>query len=391
MVTSNGFHTFLMALKLSIRSRNSLLNDFKNYEKETGLIRIRPMMDQGDIIIPNCHIIEYTKKNSGISFVIINNVYSKDSPYIVKARINPKILSGTNDYITAATFEIMQKVIITFNREVKKISRILKNFSYYTLQRIDYCINFDIKELGLNCYPQQIIKLIKQSDIPPHFFERTEYSKTSHRKQTDNFSFYLQCKSVVVNCYWKHWQLSNEYPDCPDLNRSYNVIRFEIQCKYSKVYNISKLIENSKDACNVLNEMFSDSLASEVITRYFNKIIGTGNYYTLATARKMILRQNFKPKKEDRLISALEFVNGMRGIANAKAALKNTNNLDEFNRSLRELNDLGINPVTIPKDWGIKTIPNLLGAYYNKLSDLQFNTLQEERKLEVLKEWIPSK
>lgn len=390
MVTSQGFHTFLMALKLSMRSRNSLLNDFKNYEKETGLIRVRPMRDNGDNIIPNCHVVEYTQKNSGISFVIINTVYSKDSPYIVKARINPKILSGTNDYITAATSEIMQKVIVAFNREVKKISRVLKNFYYYTLQRIDYCINFDIKELGLCCSPRQMMKLIKQADIPPHFSERVEYNTTSHRKKTDDFSFYLQCKSVAVNCYWKHWQLSNEYHDCPDLNSSYNVIRFEIQCKYAKVYNMSKLLEISQGYWKVFDDMFSDSLASKVLTRYFDKIIGTGNYYTLATARRMILWQNFKPKKEDRLISALEFVNRMRGIANAKAALKNTNNLDEFNRSLRELNELGINPVAIPKDWGIKTIPNLLCTYYNKLSNLHFDALQEERVMEMLKEYLPS-
>lgn len=391
MLTSQGFHTFLMALKLSMRSRNSLLNDFKNYEKETGLIRVRPMKNQCGNIIPNCHIVEYTQKNSGISFLIIHNVYSTDFPYVVKAIINPKILSGTADYVTAATSEIMQKVIITFNREVRKISHVLKNFYYYTLQRIDYCINFDVKELGLGCSPEQMIKLIKQADIPPHFSERVEYNTTSHRRKTDNFSFYLQCKSVVVNCYWKHWQLFNEYPDCPDLNRSYNVIRFEIQCKYAKVYNMSKLLEISQGYWKVIDEMFSDSLASQVLTRYFNKIIGAGNYYTLDAARKMILRRNFKLQKEHRLISTLEFVNSMRGIANAKSALKNADNSDEFNRSLRELNELGINPVTIPKDWGIKTIPNLLCTYYNKLSNLHFDALQEERLMEMLKEYLPSK
>ena len=105
----------------------------------------------------------------------------------------------------------------------------------------------------------------------------------------------------------------------------------------------------------------------------------------------MILRRNFKLQKEHRLISTLEFVNSMRGIANAKSALKNADNSDEFNRSLRELNELGINPVTIPKDWGIKTIPNLLCTYYNKLSNLHFDALQEERLMEMLKEYLPSK
>ena len=58
------------------------------------------------------------------------------------------------------------------------------------------------------------------------------------------------------------------------------------------------------------------------------------------------------------------------GIAKAKAGLYGKD-LDDFRRSLRELADLGINPVTIPEEWGITYIPNLLDAYYDKISEEQ--------------------
>jgi hypothetical protein len=40
----------------------------------------------------------------------------------------------------------------------------------------------------------------------------------------------------------------------------------------------------------------------------------------------------------------------------------------EFNRSLNELDDINVNPVTIPRDWKINHIPNIL-RYYDDMTD----------------------
>lgn len=366
MFTSLGYHTFTIFRRLTIDEAVALLREFKRHRNETGEIRVRPARDGKGDIIPNFHIIEYINGNKGITWTITYNYLLGEKPYSIKAKVNPKILIGTNDYIEAANSDYLEKVEALFNDEIKKLSPILGEFRWYSLSRIDYCINFDVKELGLNCSPERIIKLIKQSDIPTHFTERTEYDKTSRRTKTDKFSFYLMCNSAVVNCYWKHWQLSNVYPDCPDLEASLNVIRFEIQCLYPKVYSMSKLIRDSAEFYNVKDEMLSDDVSTTIIRNYFNKVIGRGNYYTLDMARKMIEHQNFSPKKKDRLILDLKLINYRQGIYKAKAVLHDKE-LDDFNRSLRELAAIGINPVTIPKDWGIKCIPNLLDAYDRKM------------------------
>ena len=62
------------------------------------------------------------------------------------------------------------------------------------------------------------------------------------------------------------------------------------------------------------------------------------------------------------MIRALELVNECRGIAKSKLR---SDDLKDFKRSLNDLDAILVNPVTIPRDWGIDYIPNLLQAYYD--------------------------
>jgi len=190
------------------------------------------------------------------------------------------------------------------------------------------------------------------------------------------------CGSVVINCYWKHWPTFNEDPDCEDSENSLDVIRFEVQCKYPKVYSMTSLIRDKNISFfNVINEMLSDEVCNSIISKYYDRVIGNGNYYTLDLARKMIERKAFKPQKEQRLIDHLKLINESRGIANVKATLQGEE-LENFRRSLRELESMGINPVTIPKDWGIKYLPNFLSAY----CDMQEEGCKEKLAIDYFKE-----
>ncbi|WP_027628549.1 hypothetical protein [Ruminiclostridium cellobioparum] len=56
--------------------------------------------------------------------------------------------------------------------------------------------------------------------------------------------------------------------------------------------------------------------------------------------------------------------------------------LEEFRRTLRELAEIGVNPVIIPREWGIKHIPNLLNAYYNKIADEQLKEISDKQALD---------
>jgi len=295
-----------------------------------------------------------------------NNDSSTFKEYILEVRINPKILAGIKDYITAANGSYLTAVAKRFNEEASKISKILGKFSWYKLKRIDFCINFDLKEMGYTCTPEEMIKLIKQADYSSRYTEWMKYDKKAHRTKSGKYSFYLKSGSVNINCYYKLKQLEADDASYEDREKALNIIRFEVQCKYRKVYSMSQIMAQNIGirAIDTMREILSDLTAQNMIAYYFDRIIGRGDYYTLKRAIEIIEDQGFSCEKEDRLIEVLTKIDDLRGIANTRRLLKTRNAVSCFDRSLKELNELGINPVTLPTRFGTKPIPNLLNRFY---------------------------
>ena len=358
--TASGFHTFTVFKSLSEQETVRLLKDFKKYRRETGRTEISPTDD-----IKKSYRVYYPNENKGIHWLIRLCTEQRGfNSYTISATINPKILGGITDYISAAAQEDLLAAEEAFNLDARKISRVLGRFSSFQPNRIDYCINFDLKELGIECSPEQMISLIKSSNIPPHFKERMVYDSSSHRMKSDESSFYLMSNSVTINCYYKHVQLHRNFPDCPNIEDSHNVIRFEVQCKYIKTYHMKhKLMKNPYELTGcITRDMLSDDISRKIINDYFRRIIMRGDYYTLQGAKDKVKAHSFRKSKESRLVWALTLINESRGISNAKEKLSD-NEQEDFIKAMRELEDIGVNPVTIPKSWGIAKISGLLESY----------------------------
>jgi len=223
---------------------------------------------------------------------------------------------------------------------------------------------------------EQIMALIQQADTA-HFDEWMQYDNKAHRMKPAQNSFRLLCKSLRINCYDKGNQLETQYPNSPYIDAARNIVRFEVQCCYLKVYAMSKAARE-KTGCSeseLLYELLSYGKCADMIRHYFYKTIGKGNYFTLDAAIQMVHLQRFRDKKKQQIIDALRLVSESRGISKAKAKLQGEE-LEAFRHLLWELNDMGINPVTVPKrarirwrknQWGIGYMPNLLNAYYDEL------------------------
>ena len=426
MFTSIGYHTFVISKNLTREEAGRLLKDFKRYRDNTKEICIiGPKTYHTDPFGKHCEI-KYVGQYKGIWWKIrfSRRGFCEDDefkPCSIKAVINPKTLIGEKSYIVAADAGMLEDVRRNFEQGAEKISPILKGFDDYSLNRIDYCINFDVSELELGCpaeltkkLPEWIMELIKCADIPKHFSE--EYDK--------KHQFYLKSNSVVVNCYWKHTELKENFPNCKDMEKSYYIIRFEIQFRYPKVqesirklkpkmeqrsYNSAKSIGNRdlsengdnadelklnqlcdayREKCpGILEKMLSDEKCTLVIDDYFTKIIKNGDYYTFDAAKSIIRDKVPKWEKEVRLTGTLEMIRNYGGISKVKDALRGKE-LEDFRRSLRELEKLQINPVTIPEDWGIEHIPNLLTNHYHMRAEEQKREKEEKEKEEMLREYI---
>ena len=112
--------------------------------------------------------------------------------------------------------------------------------------------------------------------------------------------------------------------------------------------------------------ILTNELSERVTENYFFKIVRKGDYFTYDLARKIIESYHFKRNKEERILYALELVKEHGGIAKAKAKLNHIE-LNDFKKSLRDLDEILVNPVTIPRRWKIPYIPNLLYAYRDSL------------------------
>jgi len=383
--SSLGFHTMTLSLFLIGNEIKQLIKDFMEYAKNTGLlIMYRKNENKGYIkyhysedlfLIPTDIKIYYKGKDKGIKWTIRNDNWFYNIVYDVEVTINPKILAGINDYLTAATYNDLKVAITNFNHECKKISPLLKHFEDYNIKRIDYCVNFCLDEFVPECTPDLIMNLIKRSNIPSRYKEWTTYDSISHRTKSKPSSFYLVSRSVNINCYSKYMQLQersrenmeNGYPPVPQyIDAAYNTIRFEVQCKPHKTYRLSTKTEKPENkGYNQYESLLSPICCAKVVSDYYNRTIGEGDWYTLQEAIAKIKSHHFNIQKERRLVSALHLVNQCRSIVKAKETYQDSE-LTVFTRTLHELSDLHINPVTIPKDWDVKHIPNLLQCYFNK-------------------------
>lgn len=428
MFTSCGYHTFMLSKNLTQNSAMYLLADFKRYRDKTGDIFIK-RNDKYKKDTQGRHFeIMNLKKYNGISWIMrfSNTGFvwedGEIKPCSIKAVINPKILVGQKSYIEAANVSYLREVEKRFEQEAGKISFILKGFYNYSLSRVDYCINFDVSELKFNCplkwstkIPELIMYLIRCGDIPARYKEEYE----------GDCEFYLKSGASVINCYWKYIDLYKNFPECPDLKKSYNIIRFEVQCKYPKVHAALKEFRKEvrkqkeiqvnelkkrecvylpehldegdneilqrffrscrkdekiwqRDEISVMEMMLSDKECDSVIETYFNKVIGKGDYYTFDAARRKIEASVSRWEKVVRLTRVLEKVSTYRGVYKIKNQLSGKE-LDDFRRSVRELAELKINPVTIPEEWGIEYIPNLLGNYRSLCQKEHIGALTDQK------------
>lgn len=381
--SSLGFHTMTLYMSITREDASKLMMDFRAYNsnKKLKMSRIKeknlfveylPTEDY----LPTDIKVKFNNKDRGIRWHIHRDVRSYGMFYIIEATLNPKILSGKTNYTTAATYDDMNVALGNFNDESKKISPLLKMHSDYKIIRIDYCINICLDDFMPGYDPELVMNLIKRGDIPPHYKEWQEYDYKAHRRKSKPESFYLKSKSVTINCYSKHMQLLNlsqknvEKGHNPILqsilDESHDIIRFEVQCKYHKLYDLSKEATKLGDhELNKYKSLLSPLICIKIVSDYYKKVIGKGDWYTLQEAVCIIRSKKYNSQKEKRLLDALSLVNQCRSIAKAKALLQG-HELEAFKRTVEDLSCLNINPVTIPREWGIKHIPNLLRSYFLK-------------------------
>lgn len=182
-----------------------------------------------------------------------------------------------------------------------------------------------------------------------------------------------------------------------------------MQCKYLKLYPLSKkirhksklyvsetdlsadqlyemIVNDERNLSIPIDVVLSDEISDDIIRKHFNRIIRKGDYFTLDGARSIVESYNLRRDREDRIVYALELINECRGIAKAKSKLHGPDLVD-FNRSLKDLDTMLVNPVTIPRRWNIRHIPNLLRSYCDAIYEEQVISKEEHVAINHINEF----
>lgn len=285
-------------------------------------------------------------KEKGFTYIQLTskkvNMKYKYNSMQITITINPLKLICINK-LEVLKQEHIEEFKERFAEEVKKIHSDLPRLENWTINRIDYAVNIHTP------YVEEYIKLFQRGD-KPRGFKELYCNKSKTRKQLDG-SFYLFNDSVVINFYNK--QLERLYQNL-NTDGAKDLLRIEVQCKKPKTNTLkTKYDFDSRHLAHYL----SQEISYQQLEYYYNKTIGKGDYYKLSEAIKIVQESNYTSKTKEKLIKVLREVNQSRSIW--KAREKSLYNSSCFNRYLKQIIALGINPVTIPTKWNINKLKNI--------------------------------
>ena len=291
--------------------------------------------------------ITHALKDKGFTEIVLmnKNISQKyNHPYLqLTIQLNPTKLLN-RDIVELTKEGDLHEVSEKFNKILEQIHLDLNTFFYWTLNRVDYCINIKIQNV------EDYIKLFQRCEVPSRF--QIPYDKKAKIRKHKEGSFYLFNKSTIINFYDKQAERFNNTGE--NLDSARDILRLEIQCKKGKTDYI-KYKHNFE--MKYLGYFTSEELSLKIISSYFDKIIGKGNYYKLDKARDIINASEYTKATKDKLINVLELINKHKSID--KARVNSSYSKDSFNRYIKKIRELNINPITIPRRWEVDSLKGI--------------------------------
>lgn len=261
----------------------------------------------------------------------------------IKIILSPKrLINNNNDNIMLN--DDSENVMRIFNERIKRIHNTLPLLENWVVNRIDYAIDIFTKNV------EEYIVLFQMGDKPKVFYEL--YCNKSKKRKQRNGSFYLVSKSVNINFYNKENERINKNGYSGNMNR---VLRLEVQCKKMRTDYIKK---KNKFISKQLKYYFTELESEKQIKEYYLKTVGRGDYYKLKKAIELVAESNYSNLTKNKLIRTLNLISECGGIWKARDSVKWSEK--SFHKYLELLRKLDINPVTIPENWRLENLPNIL-------------------------------
>lgn len=243
----------------------------------------------------------------------------------------------------------------------------LASLDYWNCRRVDYTINLHFERIAdKNLFLEMTKKTSRHVRKRPKKIWRLKINEQSTAEGND---------SVKVLFYDKRKQIEETYTNMPIrqqrelMHAAKHIVRFEVQCKKGRVLTLQRKYHfPNRNILHYLNE----EIAHALLLDEYIKSVSRGNFYSLYWAKKEIFASNFSEQKKQRLVYLLQLIAQARHVSIAKEQfiagkrIKRTNVIVKgseatFRQYLRDLEDINVNPMLIPKERKVTFLLNPIG------------------------------
>ena len=282
------------------------------------------------------------------------------SPYL-EAKINLAHLAGLDGHLVTFSEDMIESASENFNALMDSIATEEEYPTFYDwkLSRVDYC--YDIETPHTKTY----IKLLKKA-YKPHYLQLPKVDRWGRRSHYDT-SLYLIGSGQNINFYDKNRQLKDTNRIEDDDNIPENILRLEVQCKYSKARYMKNIFGIPMQN---LPYYLSEDLSFYTVNKALDDILKSKFDYIRKSRALFMIDESRHPKKVKKELKMI-----IKDIGKQHQSIwKVRDRYDEegimkksiFYSRLKMLRDLAINPVTLSDNdriEGIKKKDGLISLY----------------------------
>lgn len=249
----------------------------------------------------------------------------------------------------------------------------------FKARRLD--VTFEIKIMH-----QQYLTLMNRGYmLPKKYYKLNEYSDNTqtvlpddepdiidfeelmddYNSDIDSIYYKGSKNGLNINIYHKETELKKRgLLNHPDID--YDFLRIEVQMKKGK---LNSLVSKYDLRGRELQSLIILEVEEYVLDYYVTRLTGKGVYVTLKTAKDIINSSGYTKAKKDKLIKVIQAVSDKHGIAKVLEQVENgtitdLGKLSTIKQYLRDIHNIGINPVTISARINVPKVPliNLSGG-----------------------------
>jgi hypothetical protein len=282
---------------------------------------------------------------SSIGFQEIKLRKGKGTVSYIEIRFRPQLSFNPRGYYKLTRLDEFKAVEESFNYAMRDILNLpVPRFSEWNVKRIETAVDIRVKPSMIPVY----IALFKKGFIPEYFLS----NNITCKYLSSELNLYLMGKKNTVNWYnrfetlrLKDKKSTKEYAD---FSETKGILRIETQWRdYNK--SVAEALEFREIKKRVL--------------KFYEIIVGTGDYYTLDVAIQKIEKTVQRSSKFYELIRLLKLIHACGSIHEAKSHyLKGKDRkaaADKFSKRINQIRNFGINPVVLDDDLGIPYLENL--------------------------------